>query len=60
MVYSADALIHDPEVNAVYIATPPDSHAEYTYKAAGSGQAGLRRKADGPHLRRMRTDDRGL
>ncbi|MEM1324938.1 MAG: Gfo/Idh/MocA family oxidoreductase [Bacteroidota bacterium] len=30
----ADALINDPEVNAIYIATPPDAHAELTLKAA--------------------------
>jgi len=30
----ADALIHDADVNAVYIATPPGSHKEYTLKAA--------------------------
>ena len=30
----ADALINDLDVNAVYIATPPSSHAEYTIKAA--------------------------
>jgi predicted dehydrogenase len=30
----ADALINDPNVNAIYIATPPDSHAFYTLKAA--------------------------
>ncbi len=29
----ADKLIEDPEVNAVYVATPPDSHKEYTLKA---------------------------
>ena len=34
----ADALIHDPEVNAVYIATPPHVHAEYTYKVAAAGK----------------------
>jgi len=34
----ADKLIHDPEVNAVYIATPPSSHAEYTLKAAAAGK----------------------
>ncbi len=34
----ADVLIGDPEVNAVYIATPPDSHAEYTCKAAAAGK----------------------
>ncbi|MBX3001070.1 MAG: Gfo/Idh/MocA family oxidoreductase [Caldilineaceae bacterium] len=34
----ADALIHDPEVDAVYIATPPDSHADYTLKVAAAGK----------------------
>lgn len=34
----ADQLIHDPEVNAVYIATPPDSHMEYTLKVAEAGK----------------------
>ncbi|MFN8357163.1 MAG: Gfo/Idh/MocA family oxidoreductase [Spirosomataceae bacterium] len=34
----ADALIHDPQVNAVYIATPPDSHAYYTHKVAAAGK----------------------
>lgn len=29
----ADALMNDPEVNAIYIATPPDTHALYTLKA---------------------------
>lgn len=31
---NADQLINDSDVNAVYIATPPDSHAEYTLRAA--------------------------
>lgn len=31
---NADELINDPKVNAIYIATPPGSHAEYTLKAA--------------------------
>src|SRR5690606_352482 len=35
---NADDLINDPEVNAIYIATPPDSHEEYTLKAAASGK----------------------
>jgi predicted dehydrogenase len=35
----ASQLIHDPEVNAVYIATPPDSHALYTRMAAEGGKA---------------------
>jgi len=34
----ADDLIADPQVNAIYIATPPDSHAEYTLRAARSGK----------------------
>ncbi len=34
----ADALIHDPDVNAVYIATPPNSHLEYTKKIAKAGK----------------------
>lgn len=29
----ADMLINDPDVNAVYVATPPDTHAEYSIKA---------------------------
>lgn len=34
----ADALIHDPEVDAVYIATPPDSHADYAIRVAAAGK----------------------
>jgi predicted dehydrogenase len=33
-----DALIADPEVDAVYIATPPNAHKEYTLKAAAAGK----------------------
>ncbi len=35
----ADALINDDEVDAVYIATPPESHKLYTLKAAAAGKA---------------------
>jgi len=35
----ADKLINDPDVNAIYVATPPDTHAEYTIKAARAGKA---------------------
>lgn len=35
----AEDLIHDPEVNAVYIATPPAFHKEYTIAAAKAGKA---------------------
>lgn len=31
-------LIEDPDVDAVYIATPPSSHCEYTVRAAGAGK----------------------
>lgn len=34
----ADALINDPEVDAVYIATPPDSHHYYALKVAEAGK----------------------
>jgi predicted dehydrogenase len=34
----ADALIGDPEVDAVYVATPPDTHAEYALRAARAGK----------------------
>ncbi|MBO0950402.1 Gfo/Idh/MocA family protein [Fibrella forsythiae] len=34
----ADALINDPTVNAVYIATPPDSHADYAIRAMRAGK----------------------
>lgn len=30
---NADELINDPDVNAIYIATPPDAHAFYTLRA---------------------------
>lgn len=35
---SAEALINDPEVDAVYIATPPSSHKEYTLLIAKAGK----------------------
>jgi len=35
---SADDLIHDPEVNAIYIATPPSSHEEYAIAAMKAGK----------------------
>ncbi|MCB0689712.1 MAG: Gfo/Idh/MocA family oxidoreductase [Saprospiraceae bacterium] len=34
----ADQLINDPRVNAIYIATPPSSHQEYTLRAAQAGK----------------------
>lgn len=35
---NADEIIHDPNVDAVYIATPPDSHADYTLRVAAAGK----------------------
>jgi predicted dehydrogenase len=34
----ADDLIHDPGVNAVYVATPPSSHAAYAIQAMEAGK----------------------
>ncbi len=34
----AQALINDPDVDAVYIATPPDSHLEYSLMVAAAGK----------------------
>ncbi|MEC8636325.1 MAG: Gfo/Idh/MocA family oxidoreductase [Bacteroidota bacterium] len=35
---SADALIHDDDIDAVYIATTPDSHRHYALKVAEAGK----------------------
>lgn len=34
----ADELIDDPKVDAIYVATPPNSHLEYVLKAAQAGK----------------------
>ncbi|WP_445957013.1 Gfo/Idh/MocA family protein [Yeosuana sp.] len=34
----ADDLINDPEIDAIYIATPPNSHLEYALKVAEAGK----------------------
>jgi len=36
--HDANDLINDPEVNAIYIATPPDSHEQYTLAAINAGK----------------------
>jgi len=33
-----DAMINDPQIDAIYIATPPDSHKEYALKVARVGK----------------------
>lgn len=35
---NADELIEDPEIDAIYIATPPDSHKYYGLKVAAAGK----------------------
>lgn len=35
---NAELLINDPEVTAIYVATPPSSHKEYAIAAAGAGK----------------------
>lgn len=39
-----DTLLADPKINAVYIATPPNSHAEYAVRALHAGKAVLLEK----------------
>ncbi|TNC17942.1 Gfo/Idh/MocA family oxidoreductase [Georgenia sp. 311] len=34
----AEALIHDPDVDAVYVATPPDSHRDYAVRVLEAGK----------------------
>ncbi|NQT62260.1 MAG: Gfo/Idh/MocA family oxidoreductase [Candidatus Marinimicrobia bacterium] len=34
----AEKLINDPDINAIYIATPPDTHLHYTQMAAQTGK----------------------
>lgn len=34
----ADALINDPDIDAVYIATPPDTHRHFALKVAAAGK----------------------
>src|SRR6187431_867905 len=35
----ASLLINDPDVNAIYVATPPSSHEEYTLAALNAGKS---------------------
>ncbi|MFT3739132.1 MAG: Gfo/Idh/MocA family oxidoreductase [Breznakibacter sp.] len=47
---NADELIIHPEVNAIYVATPPDSHAEYAIKAMRAGKPVYVEKPMGANL----------
>lgn len=52
----AEALIADPEVDAVYIATPPDTHADYALAVAAAGKPAYVEKPmarHGPECDRM-------
>ncbi|MEZ4699671.1 MAG: Gfo/Idh/MocA family oxidoreductase [Rhodothermales bacterium] len=44
----AQALIDDPEVSAIYVATPPDTHEVYTVAAARAGKPVLVEKPMAP------------
>jgi hypothetical protein len=50
----ADEVMLADDVDAVYVATPPSSHAEYVAPRRGGRQAGVRREADGGATRRRR------
>lgn len=47
---NAEALIADPEVDAVYIATPPYAHKEYTVMCAQTGKPVLVEKPMALHF----------
>ena len=49
---NAAALINDSEVDAVYIATPPSSHKEYTLMTAAAGKPGRLASRAGRRRRR--------
>ncbi|SMF00899.1 Predicted dehydrogenase [Alteromonadaceae bacterium Bs31] len=46
---SANELIHHPEVDAVYIATPPDSHKDYALQVAAAKKPCCIEKPMAPH-----------
>ena len=54
---NADALIQDPEVNAIYIATPPKSHSSLTLKAAQAGKPVYVEKTDGTNYSGVSRND---
>lgn len=36
---NADDIFNDPDINIIYVGTPPDTHCEYTLRAAAAGKA---------------------
>ena len=53
---NGSALINDSDVNAVYIATPPDTHASYAIEALKAGKPVYVEKPNGAQLCRMYGD----
>ncbi len=51
---NADALINDAGVDAVYIATPPDSHTDYALRVAAAGKPCCIEKPMAPSYRECR------
>lgn len=47
---NADAIIQDNEIDAIYIATPPDSHKYYALKAAEAGKICCIEKPMAPNI----------
>ncbi len=47
---NADKIIQDPEIDAIYIATPPDSHKYYALKVAEAGKICCIEKPMAPSL----------
>jgi predicted dehydrogenase len=52
---SAEALITDPEVDAIYVATPPYAHKDYTRMAARAGKPAYVEKPMGMRFSECRT-----
>ena len=55
---NADDLLNDKDINAIYIATPPDSHLEYALAALKRGMAVYVEKTGNPQRRRSRANGR--
>ena len=56
----ADYLIHHPEIDAVYIATPPDTHLHYALQVAEAGKACCVEKPLTPSYRESRALNRAF
>ena len=54
----ADAIIRAPDIDAVYVATTPDTHRDYVLRCAAAGKPVLVEKPMAMDRRAMRRDDR--